>query len=184
MADVVDSFGVRLWNGVYYCKVKFPDGDSQEIKSKEDLTYSHDTLWIDADDYIFKPCSKAKLWKRVSNCIERLELKRSIASLGLDIDVSDEVVLKKLRIILNTIQSPVFQMKEILKQIKWDSLLDTNYDVAIKLRDLDEIVTSLSSTVVELLGEVSEVNGDFSIEENMTDWKEDVMSPVLGNLPN
>ena len=40
MADIVDSFGVRLWNGVYYCKVKFPDGSKQELKSKDDLTYS------------------------------------------------------------------------------------------------------------------------------------------------
>jgi hypothetical protein len=38
--DVVDSFGVKLWNGAYYCTVKFPDGTKQELKSKEDLTYS------------------------------------------------------------------------------------------------------------------------------------------------
>ena len=47
---------------------------------KEDVSYSHDALRVDADDYIFKPCSKAKLWKRLVNCLERLELKRSISS--------------------------------------------------------------------------------------------------------
>jgi hypothetical protein len=40
MADVVDKFGVKLWNGTYYCIVKFPDGTSQELSSKTDLTYS------------------------------------------------------------------------------------------------------------------------------------------------
>jgi hypothetical protein len=40
MADIVDSFGVKLWNGCYYCTVKFPDGAKQELKSNEDLTYS------------------------------------------------------------------------------------------------------------------------------------------------
>jgi len=38
--DIVDSFGVKLWNGYYYCEVKFPDGTKTELKSKDDLTYS------------------------------------------------------------------------------------------------------------------------------------------------
>jgi len=40
MADIVDKFGVRLWNGFYYCTVKFPDGFSQELKSATDLNYA------------------------------------------------------------------------------------------------------------------------------------------------
>ena len=40
MSDIVDSFGIKLWNGMYYCKVVFPDGYKQELKSKDDLTYS------------------------------------------------------------------------------------------------------------------------------------------------
>ena len=98
---------------------------------KEDVTYSHDTLRMDADDYIFKPSSRAKLWKRVCNCLERLELKRSIASFGLDIDGTNEAVLKKLRTMLRKIQSPVSQMKEIITQIKCGSFLNTDYDLAI-----------------------------------------------------
>lgn len=39
MADVVSQFGVKLWNGQYYCTVRFPDGTSQELKSPDDLTY-------------------------------------------------------------------------------------------------------------------------------------------------
>jgi len=40
MADVVSQFVMKLWNGSYYCTVKFPDGASQELKSDADLTYA------------------------------------------------------------------------------------------------------------------------------------------------
>ncbi|MGD8984352.1 MAG: hypothetical protein PVI53_10025, partial [Desulfobacteraceae bacterium] len=148
------------------------------------VTYSHDTLRIDADDYIFKPCSKAKLWKRVANCLERLELKRSIASVELDIDGTDEAVLKNLRIMLGKIQSPVFQMREIVKQIKWSSSLKTDYRVAIKLRELDKIVTRLNDVLAELRGKIAEAGVDLSIEEKTPDWREDVINPILGNFPH
>lgn len=36
---MVDKFDLRFWNGFYYCKVQFPDGSKQELKSKEDLTF-------------------------------------------------------------------------------------------------------------------------------------------------
>jgi CheY-like chemotaxis protein len=141
---------------------------------KEDVTY--------ADDYIFKPCSKAKEWKRVGNCLERLQLKRSIASLELDINGTDEDVLKKMRIMLDKIQNPVFQMKEILKQIKWGSFLNTDYEVAIKLRELDKIVTRLNDAVAELRGEITEANEELSVKETDPGWKEDVINPLLGDF--
>ena len=40
MADIVDKFEVKFWNGFYYCSVRFPDGTSQELKTADDLTYT------------------------------------------------------------------------------------------------------------------------------------------------
>ena len=90
----------------------------------------------------------------------------------------------KLRAMLDKIQSPVSQMKEILRQIKWGSFLDTDYDVAIKLRELDKIVTRLNDAVAELLGEISDGNGGLSVKEKTLDWREDVINPLLGNFPH
>lgn len=39
MADIVDKFTVKLWNGKYYISVVMPDGTKQELNSAEDLTY-------------------------------------------------------------------------------------------------------------------------------------------------
>jgi len=43
---------------------------------KNDITYYDDAFRVEADDYIFKPCSKATLWERVSNYLEHMELNR------------------------------------------------------------------------------------------------------------
>jgi hypothetical protein len=39
MADIVDKYESRKWNGEYYCKVRFPDGTVQELKSAVPLNY-------------------------------------------------------------------------------------------------------------------------------------------------
>jgi hypothetical protein len=40
MANVVDKFGVKFWNGNYYCNVVFPDGTKQELNSTGDLDFA------------------------------------------------------------------------------------------------------------------------------------------------
>ena len=43
----MDKFEIKLWNGSYLAKVKFPDGTTQELKSKDDLTYTQWQVLID-----------------------------------------------------------------------------------------------------------------------------------------
>ncbi|MGD9041598.1 MAG: response regulator, partial [Desulfobacteraceae bacterium] len=184
---ILIDLDLHVTNGidlVHKAKQLNPETQVIILCCKEDVTYSHDTLRMDADEYIFKPCSKAKVWKRVGNCLERLQLKRSIESLELDINGTDEAILKKMRIMLDKIQTPVFQMKEILKQIKWGSFLNTDYEVAIKLRELDKIVRRLNDALAELRGEISEANEDLTVKEKRADWKEDMINPLLGNFPH
>ena len=40
MANVVDQFTVKFWNGSFYAQVRFPDGTSQELKSATDINYA------------------------------------------------------------------------------------------------------------------------------------------------
>ncbi len=39
-ANVVDEFRLKLWNGAYYASVRFPNGQTQELKSDTDITYT------------------------------------------------------------------------------------------------------------------------------------------------
>ena len=39
MADIIDKFRVRFWNGAYECQVVYPDGYKTTLKSRDDLTY-------------------------------------------------------------------------------------------------------------------------------------------------
>jgi hypothetical protein len=38
--NVVDQFHLKFWNGSYYAMVKFPNGQSQELKSATDLNFA------------------------------------------------------------------------------------------------------------------------------------------------
>lgn len=152
--------------------------------SKEDILYSDDTLRIDADDYILKPCSKAKLWKRVANCLETLEVKRSSTPSEPRAGEMDAGFLKMLKITLEEIQNPLLLMKEILTQINWGAYGRADDKMAIKLLELNKIVTRLNSTVAKLRRKIQEPNGDLGIEKKRLDWKDDVINPILGNIPH
>ena len=150
---------------------------------KDDVTYSHDALRVEADDYIFKPCSKAKLWKRLANCLERMELKRSNAPLKPHGTALNEHVLNILRTTLEEIKSPLTLTEEILELVNWGAYGTMDEKVRNKLDEVYKIVTGLNSTVEGLLGNALEILGDFNITQKIPDWEEDIMNPVLGNVP-
>lgn len=150
---------------------------------KDDVTYSHDALRAEADDYIFKPCSKAKLWKRVANCLERVELKRSNALLEPHGTALNEHVLNILRTTMEEIKSPLALTEEILELVNWGAYGRMDEKVRTKLDEVYKIIKGLNSTVEGLLGNASKILGDLNITQKTPDWKEDIVNPVLGNIP-
>ena len=49
----MDKFELKIWNGQYYCSVKFPNGLTLELKSTDDLTYTQwkekiEKVWNDS----------------------------------------------------------------------------------------------------------------------------------------
>jgi CheY-like chemotaxis protein len=152
--------------------------------SKEDMMYSGDTLQIDADDYIFKPCSRAHLWKRAANCLETLKVKRSSTPSEPCAGAMDAGFLKVLKITLVEIQNSLLLMKEILTQINWGAYGRADDRMTIKLLELTKIVTGLNSTVAKLTKKVPQPKGDLGIEKKRLDWKNDVIDPILGNIPH
>ena len=149
---------------------------------KEDVSYSHDALRVDADDYIFKPCSKEKLWERLINCIERLELKRGISSSEPHELYLNEHVLNIVRIAMEEIKSPLISTEDILEQLNCGAYGDMDKRVGTKLRELYKTVRGMDGTVEELIKQISKSTGDLGITQKIKGWREDILSPVLDNI--
>lgn len=49
------------------------------LACKEGVTDEDEPALMEADEFVLKPCGMPKLWKRVSSCLEKLELKRKLA---------------------------------------------------------------------------------------------------------
>ena len=49
------------------------------LACKEEVTDEHEAILMEADEFVLKPCGMPKLWRRVSSCLERLELKRKLS---------------------------------------------------------------------------------------------------------
>jgi DNA-binding NtrC family response regulator len=57
-------------------KIRDPETVVIMIGCREPHHYDQEDLPAEADEFVFTPCGAPKLWKRVSGCLERLELRR------------------------------------------------------------------------------------------------------------
>ena len=71
--DAVDGMGV-----LKKAKEKNPESIVIILTGFGDLISAIEALRLDADDYLLKPCEPEELSFRVSNCLEKLELKRKV----------------------------------------------------------------------------------------------------------
>ena len=66
--------------------------------------------------------------------------------------------------------------------VSWQRTLVWGEKVRNKLDEVYKIIRGLNSTVEGLLGNASKILGDLNITQKITDWKEDIVNPVLGNI--
>lgn len=150
--------------------------------SKNDVINYHDALQVEADDYIFKPCSKAKLWESVTNCLERLELQKICNSLDPNSAQLSKCFLKLLQTTLEEVKNPLAMVQEILELLKWGAYGRMDQNAKTKLDEVHKIVLRLNGTIEGQLENIPANTGEFNIPHKIQNWKEDILSPALGNV--
>lgn len=110
---------------------------------KEGATSDQDALPRDADEYVFRPCGTAKLWKRVANCLERLELRKKESYAKDLIQQSNERIEAISKRISHDIRDKLNTLAEILRQLKGGDYGKINRDAEEKLSQLLEHTAAL-----------------------------------------
>ena len=138
-------------------KAKDVDSETMVIllACKETVTDNQPILPHEADEYVFTPCRIPKLWKRVANCLKRLELKRSNAPLESHGGESNKHVLNIIRTTVEKIKRPLVLTGETLELINRGAYGKMDEKVGTKLGELYNIVRGLNGTVEGLLKDVS-----------------------------
>jgi CheY-like chemotaxis protein len=149
---------------------------------EEDMTHSKEILGIGADEYVIKPCSKTKLWKIISNCLEkRILSKREMT--GKWRGEWNGHFLETTRIQVEDMKLSILLMEEIIKLINKGLYGKIDNRVTSKLDDLHQIASRLYLGVEALSGKIKEASKGFGIDYQIPKWQEDVVDPALGNLP-
>jgi len=110
---------------------------------KEDATSDQDALPKEADEYVSRPCGMAKLWRRVANCLEKLELSKKESHAKDLIQESNERIEAISKSISHDITDKLNTLAKILRQLKWGSYGKINRDAEEKLSQLLEHTVGL-----------------------------------------
>jgi PleD family two-component response regulator len=182
---VILDFNFKKTDDIYVLhKVKefYPKTIVVMLCFKNDITYYDDAFRVEADDYIFKPCSKTKLWERVSNYIESMELNRISNSAELNDNVLNKHVLNIVKSTLEEVKFPLGLLEELLELVNLGAYGEIDEKVRTKLNEAYKIATRLNRTVEGQLGNVYKSLYHFHITQKIPEWKKDIVNPVLGNI--
>jgi two-component system sensor histidine kinase/response regulator len=152
------------------------------LTTDDDVTLTIDALRQGADDYLFKPLTKAELLRGVTHCLEKLGLMRKNGQRESKIDPLNEPILNMLKIMSHDIRGSLLSMLANLKLLSRGYYGKMDDGVLDNLKGLLSKTTRLIGTTEEYLGRTFSIDDDLEIEEEVLDLKHDIIDPVLDEL--
>lgn len=125
---------------------------------EEKTPYDEDNLpagFEEADEYVFKPCGISKLWKRVSNCLERLELRKKTVSSKDRIEQLREEITKISKNISEDVKGQLVFLSQEMTSLKQGAYGEISGNATTKLDELLKVISELAGDTDALLREIS-----------------------------
>jgi signal transduction histidine kinase len=155
------------------------------ISGNHEVALPREAYQIEVDDYILMPVSPTELWRRVSQCLESLEIVDLVpfeAESGNVMSAANERALDRLTMMFHDIRGSMTSIAASLKL-----LLRGKYGKISEepLNKLHEVAGSLQNLVLlteEFMSNAWTGIGDGDSEKELLDLRHDVIDPVLNEL--
>lgn len=154
------------------------------VSGQHEVALPWEAYQIEVDDYILMPVSPTELWRRVSHCLEGLEIvdlvpgkieqTQGIADLN-------ERVLDRLMMMFHDIRSSMVSTAASLKLLSRGKFGEMSAESLEKLREVGDGVDNLILLSEEFMAKVFSGAAD-DLEKEKLDLQHDVVNPVLDEL--
>lgn len=161
---------------------KNPSVRSVILADHSDVTNAFDALRLVRVDDIWKPCNRAELFDRVSDCLERWQRERNMMQWESKTRALNKEILQMLTLMSHDIRGSLISIGAGLKLLNRGSYGKMDESAASKTADLYDRVKHMVGLAEEFLGKAFSLNEEVEIKEETIDLKLDVVCPVLDEL--
>jgi signal transduction histidine kinase len=154
------------------------------VSGNHEVTFPPEAYQIEVDDYILMPVNPTELWRRVSHCLESLEIvdlipvERGAAPVA---EVNDRA-LDRLMMMFHDLRGSMVSSAASLKLLLRGRFGGMDTTAQAKLREVSDNVNKLILLTEEFMTNAFSGLGDGEMEKEMLDLRHDVVNPVLEEL--
>ncbi len=155
------------------------------VSGNHEVTFPREAYQIEVDDYILMPVSPTELWRRVSQCLENLEIVDLVPAKANPVQVAAEVnerALDRLIMMFHDLRGSMVSSAASLKLVSRGRFGDMNVHARAKLREVSDTLNKLIHLTEEFMTKAFSCLGNDDMEKEMLDLRRDVVTPVLDEL--
>lgn len=162
-----------------------PEVKIMVVSGNHEVTFPPEAYQIEVDDYILMPVSPTELWRRVSRCLESLEivdLVPSRAAAAPNVAEVNERVLDRLMMMFHDLRGSMVSTAASLKLLNRGKYGEIGGEALGKLHEVSGNVDRLILLTEEFMTKAFSCGADNDMEKEMLDLRHDVLNPVLEEL--
>ncbi len=162
-----------------------PEVKIMVVSGNHEVTFPPEAYQIEVDDYLLMPVSPTELWRRVSHCLESLEIVDLIpveSRRRQPVAEVNERVLDRLMMMFHDLRGSMVSNSASLKLLIRGKFGGMDAKAQAKLREVSDNVNKLIPLTEEFMANAFSSPGDGEMEKEMLDLRHDVVNPVLEEL--
>jgi DNA-binding response OmpR family regulator len=159
-----------------------PEVKIMVVSGNHDVTFPPEAYQIDVDDYLLMPISPTEMWRRVSQCLESLEIVDLVpiqvnpAPSGAAVNESG---LDRGMMMFHDLRASMLSTAASLKLLLRGRYGEMNVSALAKLQEISDNVDKLILLTEEFMNQTM---ADRDLEQEVLDLQRDVVSPILEEL--
>ncbi len=162
-----------------------PEVKIMVVSGNHEVTFPQEAYEIEVDDYILMPISPTELWRRVSQCLESLEIVDLVPARLNPVKTpseGNERVLDRLMMMVHDLRGAMVSTSASLKLLVRGRYGEMGEPVLGKLHEVSDNVDNLILLTEEFMGKAFSRASDGYAEKERLDLRQDVVGPVLEEL--
>ncbi len=162
-----------------------PEVKIMVVSGNHEVTFPREAYQIEVDDYIMMPVSPTELWRRVSHCLESLEIVDLVptkSTAAPSVAEVNERVLDRLMMMFHDLRGSMVSSAASLKLLIRGRYGEMDIEARSKLKEVSANVNKLILLTEEFMTKAFSCLGDDEMEKEMLDLRHDVVNPVLEEL--
>ncbi len=162
-----------------------PEVKVMVVSGNHEVTFPREAYQIEVDDYLLMPISPTELWRRVTRCLEDLDITdlAPAASLGVPTAAAvNERALDRLMMIFHDLRGSMVSTAASMKLLARGTFGEVSGAALEKLHEVSGAMDRLIGFTEEFMSKAFSCAADQGMEKELLDLRHDVVAPVLEEL--